>query len=107
QVPVSPPTVSVSSGSDGSVQQPMLAAPLSGDTNEVRPVPVVQVLSPIGVEYVFMTVALFVGAIGLASSLLSLVNGKADFAVLAFPVASLLVSLPVFAYFFLRLKRLE
>jgi hypothetical protein len=71
------------------------------------PQPVVQVLSPRGVEYVFLTIALFTGAIGLISALLALVNGKADFSVLAFPVAILLVTVPVFTWLFLRLKQAE
>lgn len=79
------------------------------DTNQngVRPQPVVHVLSPRGVEYVFLTIALFTAAIGLTSVLLSLVNGKTDFAVLSFPVATLLVAVPVFAWLFLRLKQAE
>ena len=76
-------------------------------TDSVRPQPVVQVLSPRGVEYVFLTIALFVGSIGLISALLALVNGKADFSVLAFPVATLLVTVPVFTWLFLRLKQAE
>jgi hypothetical protein len=73
----------------------------------IVPQPVVKVLSPRGVEYVFLTIALFTGAIGLASALISLVNGKTDFSVLAFPAATLLVSVPVFAWLFLRLKKAE
>jgi hypothetical protein len=75
--------------------------------NSVVPQPVVQVLSPRGVEYVFLTIALFTGAIGLISVLIALVNGKADFSVLAFPVAILLVTVPVFTWLFLRLKQAE
>jgi divalent metal cation (Fe/Co/Zn/Cd) transporter len=69
--------------------------------------PVVQVLSPRGVEYVFLTINLFTAAAGLISVLLALVNGKADFNVLAFPVALLVVSVPLFALLFLRLKKAE
>src|SRR5262249_30988326 len=68
---------------------------------------VVKVLSPVGVEYVFLTISLVVGAVALAAVLISLVNGKTDFSVLAFPVAVLLVTLPVFAVIFLHLKSLE
>ncbi len=69
--------------------------------------PVVNVLSPRGIEYVFLTIALFTAAIGLGSALISLVNGQTNFDVLSFPVASLVVSLPVFAFLFLRLKKSE
>jgi len=54
-----------------------------------------------------MTICLFVGAIALITALITLVNGKTDFSVLAFPAATLLVSVPVFGFFFLRLKKLE
>jgi hypothetical protein len=82
---------------------PVLEAPASGTS----PVPVVRVLSPFGVEYVFMTICLFVGAIALITALISLANGKIDFSVLAFPAATLLITVPVFAVLFLRLKKLE
>lgn len=77
---------------------------MSADTKSV---PVVRVLSPFGVEYVFMTISLFAGAIALAAALISLVNGKTDFSVLAFPAATLLVTVPIFGFLFLRLKKLE
>ena len=73
----------------------------------VVPQAVVRVLSPRGVEYVFLTIALLTGAIGLTSALISLVNGKTDFNVLEFPAATLLVSIPIFAWLFLRLKKAE
>lgn len=72
-----------------------------------KPIPVVRVLSPMGVEYVFLTITLFGGAIALAAALISLVNGKTDFQVLSFPAAVLLVTVPVFTLLFLRLKKLE
>jgi len=80
---------------------------LGQPADAVRPVPVVRVLSPLGVEYVFLTVGLFTAASGLTAALLALVNGKTDFSVLAFPTALLVVGLPVFAGLFLRIKRLE
>jgi hypothetical protein len=83
------------------------AVPSLNTQDPLRPVAVVRVLSPVGVEYVFLTFTLFTGAFGLASAFLSLVNGKADFSVLAFPTATLLVSVPIFAYLFLRLKKME
>jgi hypothetical protein len=73
----------------------------------VNPSAVVQVLSPMGVEYVFMTISLFAAAGGLAAALIALVNGKTDFTVLAFPTALLLVSVPVFALLFLHAKKQE
>lgn len=81
--------------------------PSQGPTVGVAPQAVVRVLSPRGVEYVFMTVALFTGATALVSLLISLVNGATDFGVLEFPVAMLVVALPIFAWLFLRLKKSE
>lgn len=74
---------------------------------DTQPMAVVRVLSPVGVEYVFMTICLFAGAIALVAALISLVNGKTDFSVLAFPAATLLVTVPLFGCLFLRLKKLE
>lgn len=71
------------------------------------PQPVVRVLSPRGVEYVFMAIALVTGAIGLVSALLALVNGNHSFSVLYFPLALLVVAVPVFSALFLRLKQAE
>jgi hypothetical protein len=79
----------------------------SAATDELAPQPVVQVLSPVGVEYVFLTLTLFVGAVSLISALIALVNGAASFAALAFPAAALLVTLPVFAAIFMHLKKME
>lgn len=73
----------------------------------VQSQPVVKVLSPFGIEYVFLALSLFFGAGGLIAALLILVNGAASFSALAFPAAMLLVTLPVFAFLFLRLKKLE
>src|ERR1035441_4219828 len=86
---------------------PSLPAMSPQSAGGVVPMPVVRVLSPRGVEYVFMTVALLTGALGLGSALISLVNGKTEFSVMAFPAATLLVSVPVFAWLFLRLKATE
>lgn len=87
--------------------EPAAAPALSVPSSTTSPVPVVRVLSPFGVEYVFMTICLFVGAIALATALISLANGKIDFSVLAFPAATMLISVPLFAVLFLRLKKLE
>lgn len=77
------------------------------DKSALLPQPVVQVLSPRGVEYVFLTFALLGVAIGLISALISLVNGETGFSVLAFPAAVLVVSVPIFGALFLRLKKAE
>ena len=74
---------------------------------DVMPQPVVKVLSPAGVEYVFMTVALLTTEFGLGSVLIALFNGKTSFSVLAYPAALLIVAVPVFAWLFLRLKKAE
>jgi hypothetical protein len=87
--------------------EPAAVPALPTTSSATSPVPVVRVLSPFGVEYVFMTICLFVGAIALVTALISLANGKIDFSVLAFPAATLLISVPVFAVLFLRLKKLE
>jgi hypothetical protein len=87
--------------------QPSFAAPGLAQTDELAPTPVIQVFSPNGVEYVFLTLTLFVGAISLISALIALVNGAAGFASLAFPAAALIVTLPIFAVIFLHLKKRE
>lgn len=76
-------------------------------SDSVAPVPVVQVLSPRGVEYVMLTIALFTAAIGLTAALLCLVNGQTGIISLSVPVALLLTGLPIFAALFIRLKRAE
>jgi hypothetical protein len=73
----------------------------------MAPQPVVQVLSPRGVEYVFLTIALLTGGLSLIGILILLVNGNTDFGALAFPTAALLIALPVFAWLFLHLKQAE
>lgn len=85
--------------------QPMPDVPRK--TPGVQPQPVVQVLSPRGVEYVFLTIALFTGAFGLGAALIALVNGQTGFDVLSFPVSLMVVAVPVFAWLFLRLKKAE
>lgn len=85
-------------------QSPVLEASAGGD---VSPVPVVKVLSPRGVEYVFLIIALLTSAISLGGVLISFVNAQYSFSVLAFPVAGLVVAVPVFTWLFLRLKKAE
>ncbi len=76
-------------------------------TTSDTPVPVVHVLSVRGVEYTMMTLALWFAAGALLWCLLALVNKQNSFAMLAFPVSLLLVSVPIFALFFIRLRRAE
>lgn len=71
------------------------------------PVPVVHVLSVRGVEYLMMTLALWFVAAALMWALLALVNGQTGFEILAFPISMLLVSSPLFAFFYIRLRRAE
>jgi hypothetical protein len=72
-----------------------------------QPVAVIKTLSTRGLEYLFMSICLWIGAVGLTWGILSLVNGSADAKVLAFPATSLVVTGPIFAWFFIRLKRAE
>lgn len=89
---------------------PSLEAPKPGSaeyTRDDQPVGVVQVLSVRGLEYWMMFMALWVSAIAVVSVLISLISGNTSFEVLSFPIALLLVSVPLFGFFFLRLKRAE
>jgi hypothetical protein len=72
-----------------------------------RPVPVVKVLSVRGVEYAMMSFLLWIGAGSLMFLLVSLIQGVSDFDSMAFPLALLLVCLPGFAFFYLRLRSAE
>jgi hypothetical protein len=77
-------------------------------TNEsTNPVPVVKVLSPRGIEYLFMSIFLWLSASSFVGLILSLLNGGTGFAALAFPLSLLLVCTPGFMFLFLRLKRAE
>lgn len=82
-------------------------APAPQPAPGVQPTPVVKVLSPFGVEYVFQTIALFTAAVALIIVLLALVNGEGSFGVLSFPTAMLVTAVPIFAFLFLRLKKME
>ncbi len=68
---------------------------------------VVKTLSTRGLEYLFMSICLWIGATGLVASLLLLVNGQTSASTLAFPATSLVVCIPIFALFFIRLKKAE
>lgn len=97
--PVSSPSVT------SSPLEPGMSIPSQQES--VVPMPVVQVLSPRGVEYVMLTISLFTGAIGLVSVLLCLINGQTSLISLSLPVSLLIVGLPLFAALFLRLKKAE
>lgn len=75
--------------------------------SNMNPQPVVKVLSPNGVEYFFMAIALLTFSVGLGSALISFVYGKTGFSNLAVPAALAIVSLPTFSWLFLRLKKRE
>ena len=83
------------------------AVPERPPAPQLMPQPVVQVLSPRGMEYVFLTICLFIGAFGLGWALIAMVNGNFGVPVLAFPLACMVVAVPVFGWLFLRLKQAE
>ena len=76
-------------------------------SNSKESVPVVKVWSVRGVEYAIMSFMLWFLAIAVNWVLVALVTGNAGFVELSPPLALLIVSLPVFAFFFLRLKKAE
>lgn len=84
----------------------ILTTQLSAKANE-QPVPVVKVLSVRGVEYFMMSIALWLSAGALVWAILGLINGASDFSIMAIPVSFLVVSLPIFALFYIRLRRAE
>ena len=77
------------------------------DAEDIAPIAVVEVVSSRGVEYAMMTLTLWLASFSLLGVLLSLINGGTSYSVLAFPASVLLVCLPVFSFFFLRLKKAE
>lgn len=80
---------------------------MQSGNNSDAPVPVVKVLSVRGVEYMFMSIFLWIGAASFIGMVLSLINGQSGFSTLAFPLSVLIVALPGFALLFLRLKKAE
>ncbi len=72
-----------------------------------QPVPVVKVLSVRGVENVMMILNLWIADAAFLWVALAMINGQSGFSILAFPIATLIVCLPLFAFFFIRLKRAE
>lgn len=80
---------------------------LTASPSSDEPVAVVRVLSTRGVEYGMMSIALWVAASTLAWILLNMLNGSRGFDSVVVPTAALVVCLPVFGLFFLRLKKAE
>lgn len=82
-------------------------------TTSKEPLAVVQTFSPRGFEYIIMFIALGVTALSLGSILhdvaTMIISGTASDLVAFSPMASagLIVALPIFAFLFLRLKKLE
>ena len=81
------------------------ASDMAGDHRES--VPVVKVWSVRGVEYAIMSFTLWAIAISITWVPVALITGSTGFIALSPPLALLLVSLPIFAFFFLRLKKAE
>jgi hypothetical protein len=99
---VAAPFVDESNQREVDFSQPMAMA-----LTEDKAIPVVRVLSVKGVEYMMMSIALWMVSGSLAWLLLSLVNGITDFQLLAFPTAMLIVSLPCFGALYYRLRKAE
>jgi len=72
-----------------------------------KPVAVLEVLSVRGVEYGMMTIVLWIGAITLGWIAFNMLNGSRGFNYVVVPTAALVVCVPVFGFFFLRLKKAE
>jgi len=91
--------------------QTSLNMPLADTSMQVpenkESVPVVKVWSVRGVEYAIMSFMLWAITIAISWVIVALINGTSGFAVLSGPLALLIVSLPFFAFFFLRLKKAE
>lgn len=76
-------------------------------TNTDQPVAVVEVLSVRGVEYGMMTIVLWIGTITLTWVVLNMLNGSRGFNYVVVPTSALIVCVPIFGWFFLRLKKAE
>lgn len=94
--------------------KPLVAPPPPTDTGSPAndPKPVVQALSTRGLEYTIMFISLAVFALSLGWILHSLINGATGTSnwvdnSVSFATAALIVSLPIFAFLFLRLKKAE
>lgn len=108
-VPIQPSSSIVSGSFESATnsQQPVTENKLSQVSGSDSPVPVVKVLSVRGVEYVMMSIALWICASGLIWLGLSVIYSQTSFNVLAFPVSLLIVCLPIFSFFYLRLRKQE
>ncbi len=90
-----------------STPPPAITPPSPPPAESIFPQPVVKVLSPRGVEYVFLIIALFTSAIALAILLISIINSAYRFSSMSYPIAGLVIGLAVFSLMFLRLKKAE
>ena len=70
-------------------------------------IPVVKVWSVRGVEYAIMSFMLWAIAISLTWVIVSVINGQTGFVNLSGALSLAIVSLPIFSFFFLRLKKAE
>ena len=77
------------------------------DVGITRPLATVRVLSPRGLEYLLMHIALWFGALGLIALLVALIGGQFNLSSIGIHLAVVLGSFPVFALLFLRLKSAE
>jgi hypothetical protein len=105
--PAAPEPVSWSAPAPQAPTPPPAAPAAPSYSNDINPLAVVQVLSTRGVEYTMLTLCLWLAALAVLWVLLALVNGGMHFSVIAFPIALLVVNLPVFSWLFLRLKKAE
>ncbi len=97
--PVPMPPVAI----EPTAPQPNLALSIPTDD---RPVPVVKVLSVRGIEYLFMSFCLWLGAGALITLLLALLYSEPVESQVS-ALALLIVSLPIFTWLFIRLKKAE
>ncbi len=107
--PIRPATFEPIVANEPAFVPPALSTPSlsKGGLPDDQPVPVVRVLSVRGLEYAFMSIMLWFGAASLIWILDTLIMGSASFQALSFPLSTLLTSLPVFAFLFLRLRKAE
>lgn len=112
--PAQPPAPSTHSFNDNNINSDSKSIKFGQDSMngnstiaDDRPLPVVRVLSVRGVEYGMMTITLWIAATSLAGGFISIINGGTSFQIMALPISLLLVCVPVFSFFFLRLKKAE
>jgi len=88
------------------IPEPPAPAALT-DPGTDKPIPVLEVLSVRGVEYGMMTIVLWIGALTLAWVVLNMLNGSRGFNYVVVPTSALVICVPIFGWFFLRLKKAE